>query len=555
MEYLIHTLQQGLSAILPLIILLGLLIFVHELGHFLVAKYFKVRVEVFSLGFGKKLVQYKRGDTTYCLSMIPLGGYVKMYGDDPSADIPAEQKAYSFTHKPVGQRIAVVLAGPLMNFFFAIFLFFVVALIGEEVRSPKVGDLETTSQAYTDGFRAGDTILEMNGKKIVHWNEVIDLLQESSDQSVSVVLNHENSQEPVTIQTVPHLKPNPNLLSTKRMVGEVEGLTPNSKSSFIGVMSPDSVAAQAGLKTGDHITDVGGQAIDTWRQLVAYLQTHAGTQVEFTIERFPNFDDKSENHKFTLTIPEGDAVKGLGIEPSDLYLARVVAGSPAELAGLHVGDRIQEINSMAINRWDDLLGTVKNFKSDQGPLKLKVQRGKENLLIEVTPKLTNQMAANGSEENRYTVGIMPFIVPARPETFSMKATQPIQALQRGWDRTLEVTSMTVLSFVRLLQAEISPKNIGGVISIGKAASDTFKIGISHFLQMMGIISINLFILNLLPIPVLDGGHLVFYIVESLKGSPMSLRKLEIAQQVGLVLLVSLMVFALFNDFSRIFGPW
>src|SRR5688572_19351866 len=141
MEFLTHYLHQGASFIVPLIILLGLLIFVHELGHFLVAKYYGVRVEVFSLGFGKKIFSHKRGDTEYCISLIPFGGYVKMFGDDPTAEVPAEEKKFAFNHKPVGQRIAVVLAGPLMNFFFAILLFMMITLIGEETIQPVIGDI------------------------------------------------------------------------------------------------------------------------------------------------------------------------------------------------------------------------------------------------------------------------------------------------------------------------------------------------------------------------------------------------------------------------------
>ena len=129
------------------------------------------------------------------------------------------------------------------------------------------------------------------------------------------------------------------------------------------------------------------------------------------------------------------------------------------------------------------------------------------------------------------------------------------ALSRGTRRTLDASAMTLVSFVRLIQGMISPKHIGGVISIGQAAHETFKLGISSFLQMMAIISVHLFILNLLPVPVLDGGHLLFYSIEILKGAPLSMRKLEIAQQIGLVLLLSLMAFALFNDFSRVFGLW
>lgn len=164
MDQLFAFLQNSVAYLVPMIVLLGLLIFVHELGHFLVAKYYKVRVEVFSLGFGPKIFKFKRGDTTYAISAIPLGGYVKMFGDDPTADVPDEQKSVSFTHKPVGQRIAVVLAGPLMNFGFAVLIFAVVALIGERTLAPKLGDIDPKSDAYAAGFRSGDVIKKIDGE-------------------------------------------------------------------------------------------------------------------------------------------------------------------------------------------------------------------------------------------------------------------------------------------------------------------------------------------------------------------------------------------------------
>ena len=147
MEWLFNFIQQSLSFLVPLTILLGVLIFVHEMGHFLVAKFYKVKVEVFSLGFGPKIFKFQRGDTTYCISLIPLGGYVKMFGDDPSASdaISDDQKHGSFLHKPVGQRIAIVLAGPLMNFFFAILVFFMVAIVGENMIRPIIGDVQEDS--------------------------------------------------------------------------------------------------------------------------------------------------------------------------------------------------------------------------------------------------------------------------------------------------------------------------------------------------------------------------------------------------------------------------
>jgi regulator of sigma E protease len=144
-----------------MIILLGLLIFVHELGHFLVAKYYKVRVEVFSLGFGKKLFSFRRGETEYCIAALPLGGYVKMYGDDPSAEVSEADRRGSFLHKPVGQRIAIILAGPLMNLLFAFVLYTAIAMMGERAIFPGLGDIDSKSMAATIGFQSGDTVLEV----------------------------------------------------------------------------------------------------------------------------------------------------------------------------------------------------------------------------------------------------------------------------------------------------------------------------------------------------------------------------------------------------------
>src|SRR6185437_6877053 len=155
MDILIHSLHKLFLSVGPFCLMLGLLIFVHELGHYLVAVLFGVRVETFSLGFGPRIFKFVRGATTYCLSIIPVGGFVKMYGDDPTADVPVEQRRYSFLHQPVYPRIAIVLAGPLMNLVFAALIFVAVIMIGEEVHGPQIGDIQQRSAAYAAGFRSG----------------------------------------------------------------------------------------------------------------------------------------------------------------------------------------------------------------------------------------------------------------------------------------------------------------------------------------------------------------------------------------------------------------
>lgn len=554
MDIIFTYLQSGLSAIIPFVILLGLLIFVHELGHFAVAKFFGVRVEVFSLGFGKKILQYKKGDTTYCISLIPLGGYVKMFGDDPSAPVEEEEKKYSFTHKPVGQRIAVVLAGPLMNFFFAIFIFLVISLIGEDVRAPKVGDIAEQSPAYELGFRSGDKVIAVNNSSVSTWDQFQHQLNISSNQNVHIKVQRENADLEADITATPTLFPNPNILSVDSMIGSIEGLTHQAKASIVGIRY-NSPAYKAGLRTGDHIVKIQNRDIKYFREIDNILLPFQGQPIEVTVERYPDLGSRDfETHNFTIAGQTFASKAVLGFESSDLYLSKVYEKTPAAIAGLQAGDKILNVSGTTPNNWEDVLNTVKAYNGE-GDLVFQVERTGENLTIALKPEMTTRMTQQGQEEKRFTVGILPWVTSALPELTRLETDGAFGPVVRGYQRTIEVTQMTIMSFLKLIQAQISPKNIGGVISIGQAAKETFQMGIIQFLTMMAIISVNLFILNLLPIPVLDGGHLLFYTIEAIKGAPLSMRKMEIAQQFGLAVLMSLMVFALFNDFARVFGFW
>lgn len=550
-------LQSGLSAIIPFVILLGILIFVHELGHFLVARWCGVRVEVFSLGFGKKLLKYKKGDTVYALSMIPLGGYVKMFGEQPGDHISEEDKKYSFTHKNVWQRIAVVLAGPLMNFFFAIVIFFAVALIGEDAKTPVTGDIAASSPAYAAGFRSGDKIISVNQKPITTWEDLQKSLslKESHDLHIDVVVQREGTGEEAKIATTAKAEPNPNVLSSFEFMANVDGLTPYSSGTTIGVLGGSPLAA-LGLKTGDTITAINGQKVSYWRQLEPTF-AKMNAKEPLTLEVLGVREGDKVEKPITVTLAPLESMKSftmqsLGIESSELYLNKVIENSPAQAAGLRSMDRLLTINNVKLQKWDDVISNIKSFDG-KNPVDISVLREGETVSLKITPKMTTQMLPTGTEEKRYTIGISPIANIAAPELMVLRTTNIGDALIRGTQKTWDVSVMTVMSFVRLFQAKISPKNIGGVISIGQAASETFKIGLTQFLQMMAIISVNLFILNLMPVPVLDGGHLVFYIIEIVKGAPLSMRKMEVAQQVGLAILMSLMIFALFNDFTRLLG--
>jgi regulator of sigma E protease len=558
-----------------MIVLLGLLIFVHELGHFLVAKYYKVRVEVFSLGFGPKIFKVKRGETVYAISAIPLGGYVKMFGDDPTADVGADQKQFAFTHKPVGQRIAIVLAGPLMNLGFAIVLFGCVASLGEQALAPKLGDIDMDTAAYTAGFRSGDTLVSLGGETSTFktWEEFQRIVDAGAGKLLQVTVERAASGKKEVVQVTPKLNANKNVLSWDREVGEIDGLSYLSRASVVGVNNPESIAGQAGLKTGDIIQSVNGTKITRWRELKDFIENHSGEALALEVERGlldekdPSKSSSTESAPLNINIALGAGLKGqpadktfaaLGIEFPELFLANIEKGSPAEAAGLKRGDRVISIDDQPVKSFEQVAIHIRSFgqsvkKSDakEPTLSMAVIREGKEVRISVAPNMKERMNPMGREERRFEVGIRPLVVDAPAQTIELSYSNPISAFQRGVVQTWNWTSLTVLSFVRLIQMEVSPKNIGGFLSIGKMAKQSWQMGVSQFLRMMAIISINLFVLNLFPVPVLDGGHLVFYSIEALRGAPLSMRKMEIAQQVGLVLLLGLMVFALFNDFSRL----
>ncbi len=561
MDSILNYLHSGFTQIFSFIVLLGVLVFVHELGHFLVARWCGVRVEVFSLGFGKKIFQYTKDGTNYCISIIPLGGYVKMFGEQPGDSIPEDQKPFSFSHKKVGQRMAVVLAGPMMNLFFAFFIFMIVGSLGELVKGPIVGEVQPGTIADSSGFKAGDRLLSVNNQDLKSWDEFQSELDKNLDAKIVVAIERENSKEHVQINVPVKSKKNPNVVSSKSIIGDVDGLSLYSYAAVIAV-APKSPLAAAGVQTGDRITKINDIEIVNFRDVAKTLDSLFNTpskarptELTFKIAR-NEYDSKTKFEKdFTISDfgPTGIATaESLKIESTQLYVDKVMQDSPAQVAGLMKGDRILSINDHKLVVWEDILNTIKSF-SGSGKINLSVNRNDEIVKMEITPIMTTHMTAHGTEEKRFTIGISPYLMYAPPETVLLKYSDIFSIINHAADRTWDVSVMTVLSFVRLLQNELSPKNIGGIFSIAQAANETFKIGISAFLQMMALISINLFILNLLPIPILDGGHFVFYTIEAIKGSPMSLNKIELAHKVGMILLFSLMIFALFNDFRRMLG--
>lgn len=562
--YLSSLLGQLYSIVIPFVILLGVLVFVHELGHFAVARLCGVRVEVFSLGFGKKLFSYKKGDTVYCISLIPLGGYVKMFGEQQALKkedgtdgtvLTDEEKKVSFSNKTVWQRIAIVLAGPLMNFIFAIFVFGVIAQIGEESRSAIIAEVEKNSDSEQMGLSTGDRILSINQIKIQSYEQFQKALNQFKNQKVEVALENINKEVKKINLQVATVK-NPNIFSTESEIGHLNGVQPLAKGTKLAIQFK-SEAYALGFRTGDEVTAVGNLKMSRWSDLEKFVLNNKKNNsgfATFLIDR----PLANENEKSAISInvdysvfSKINRIEDFGFENSELYLEQIVKGSPAELAELQKYDKIVSINSKPILKWEDVLKIIKSFDGKDA-LEVKILRDGAEIIKKITPQVTSQMTALGQEDKRYTIGIVPMLVFAQPEMTIVHTDSIFHSILKGYDRTIEISSMTVFSFVRLFQGEVSHKNIGGMISIGKAAKDSFEMGLQAFLSTMGILSVSLFILNLLPIPVLDGGHLVFYVIEVIKGSPLSLKKMEMAQQIGFILLMGLMCLAIFNDFTKFF---
>lgn len=558
MEIISTLLSKVASGIGPFFLLLGLLIFVHELGHYLVAVYFGVRVETFSLGFGKKLFSYKRGETTYCLSLIPLGGYVKMYGDDPSVEIPESEKKHSFLHKPVWPRIAIVLAGPLMNLFFAIIVFAAVGLMGESVPSSKLGDISTKSIAYASGFRSGDVITQINDTKVTEWREVKELIEPAAEKVLTFTVTRESDGKSENIQSTPVLGKNSFIFSTQRQVGIIEGLETDSTASIVGVKSPNSAAALAGVKSFDIIEKINGTEITYFRQM-ENLISKSGESLTLVVRAFDQEGKTPEPRTVNISLSSLDKnlpyLDQLGLERPDLYLLNIKPKSPAAVAGLKSGDTIVKLNGTAVESWQSVLNAVKTFDPKNKSISFTFLREDKEQTVDITPEQIELPTEQGAMETRYAIGVIPALLSAPTDAVVSKITNPAMALVHGVEQSWVWSKLIAVSLVRLVQNEVSAKNIGGVITIGRVASKSFEVGAVAFMKMMAIISINLFLLNLLPVPVLDGGHLVFFTLEAIKGTPISFKKLEIAQQVGLVLLLSLMMFALFNDISHLISSW
>jgi regulator of sigma E protease len=520
-----------LDKILIFILFLGPLIFFHELGHFLFARLFGVRVEVFSIGFGPKLLKWKWGDTEYTVSLIPLGGYVKMFGDDPlnKVELSEAEKKLAFNHKSKWARFWIVFGGPFANFLLAYVLYAGLLFHGEKVPEPKFGLIKNDSIYYQMGIRTGDILSEINNRKIYSFDDLDFTASQITE--IKTIRNNEEIAFTANLEYEQFIKDFSTLQSQLRLPIVVD----KEFNYYLISDSSDSLQVKKSIAL-EELDNLKLNTIHLYKINNFDLAKYNSTDIELTYQK-----SVSLNSQKILTVLGKENYFAL-----DLIVDEVIDKSPAKSALIKKGDIIYSINGTHIDGFESLKVLLQN-KTLNGSVKIGVISSGQTKELLVEPQIHE---INGQQ--LYAIGVksiggfIPFEMTQIPSKGFFGSFY--YAIERTWDGI----EKTVVGFKKLILGEVSLNNIGGPLAIGKVASDSFYISLSMFFRLMALISINLGIINLFPIPVLDGGHIVFLIFEFFNGGPLSQKKLQIAQQLGMSFLLLLIGFSLFNDLSRFF---
>jgi regulator of sigma E protease len=535
-------------------LLCSVLIFVHELGHFVWAKIFGVKVLTFSIGFGPKVVRLRGRETEYCVGLLPVGGFVKMLEETRQEPVLPEDKRRTFEAQALWKRVIIVLAGPAMNVLFPVLLYFAVFIGDTKFLPPTVG-VVLPGHPAEGKLVPGDRVLEIDGRRIGTFAELRRTVSESPNKELKLKVFRDNQHVEVTV--VPEEKTVRKPLDIVEHVGEI-GIKPSQPAPVIGVGRTDSPAYRAGLRTFDLVTEVRGRPVRTFAELDGVLRDYRGETVPVTYLRpvkvpraMGGLADLAvyESGVAALT-PEassGDLAARTGIESADLFVADVPEGSAEAAADLRPGDRIVGVDQQEMPAWSTFVEHL--FAAPDRQHLVTWLRARQRKSGTIALRREDWIDEYGERRPRYFLRATNW-APAIHEPYVQNPAAVRYALSSAVQETYDVVRFIVVGIVRIVEGKVSLSTLGGPIAVYDVVGEERAKGVSYFVWAMAVISINLGLVNLLPIPVLDGGHLLFFGFEALLRRPLSLRVREVASLAGLLLLVGLMAVAFKNDVER-----
>lgn len=553
------------------VLLVGALVLVHEFGHFAAARAFGVKVLTFSLGFGPALLRYRGRETTYQLGIVPFGGFVRLLqeperGREAAEPLSPEDRARTYEAQPILRRAVIALAGPTMNVLVPLFLFFAVFVNPGKQIAPTIGVVVPGSPAAS-ALEPGDRVIAINGEPVDTYAQIQARIAASPNKKLTFQVvrvidqGGKPAEQTLNVSVTPRAVNEPRELGVVATVGRL-GIGPSPLAAAIGVSGPSSPAYRAGLRTFDVITHVGGVPTPRFVDLERVLRDNRGTAVPvnylrpravpFPDDNAPLLDVAVHEPGVAVLAPEAreaspgtsDGLQRAGIESTDLYLASVPEGSSEWLAGLRSGDRLRALDGQPVASWaalvEDLVAGGDRTREISWTREGRPMTG----LLRVRKEEWTDAA--GEHVERYVFRSSHW-TPTVPAALIDEPAPIRRAVVAAFEQTAHVVRFIGTATSHLVRGKITMRAISGPISIYDVAGRAGARGAREFIWVMALVSINLGLLNLLPIPTLDGGQLLFLAVERIAGRPLPLRVREVLSFVGLLLLLTIMAIALRND--------